>query len=144
MTTPLLHLIFLVGAMLIAAGCTRPLSVAVHVANTAAVGLKATHGGIAAASRSAQRAAARRVVGERDDPSVRAEQVDRATEAGRRYRPAWNAYDAARAAWIAVADGIRMAQQVEAAGGEPDVQLVAALLVVLADAQRELTEVFSQ
>jgi len=131
----------LVGALLIVAGCTHPLEAAIVSANGAAAGLKATHAAIHTASVSAQRDAARRVVGDRSNPAVRAEQLDRARQAGAKYRPAWDAYAAAREIWLLVADAINEAKAAEAAGLEPDLQMVAAMLAVLANAQKELEQV---
>ncbi len=134
------HVLIMVGALLIAAGCTHPLDAAVVSANAAAHSLTAAHGAITRASRSAQRDAARRVVGDRDNPSVRAEQIDRATEAGKRFRSAWDAYAAARETWIVTVEGIKAAQAAEEAGAEPDTQLVAALVKALAGALKQLEE----
>ena len=141
MTDSLLHLLVLVGAILIAAGCSRPLNVAVATANAAAVGLQVTRDAIVEQRKTEQIAAARRVRGDRSDPAVRAEQLDRATEVGRRYRKAWDVYDSARDAWMAAAAGIRMARELEDAGAKGDVAEVAMLLRLLAISQQQLLTV---
>lgn len=137
MSVTLAHLLVLVGALLIAAGCQRPLDAAVRSANAAAIALTATHAAIVEQRRLDQIAAARRVVGDRDDPAVRAEQLDRAAEVGRKYRKAWEAYDKARAAWVTVVAAIKTSQLTE---GEP-LAGVTRLLMVLAECMRELEEI---
>lgn len=123
-------LLVVVGALLILAGCARPLDAAVISANAAAITLQATHDEIATASRAAQREAASRVLGDRSDPAVRAEQIDRARLAGATFRPAWEAYSTARAAWVAVVAAIVVAQQTD----EPDLDAITQALLALAEA----------
>ena len=94
------YLLIFVGALLIASGCAHPLDVAVTAANTAAKDLHAVHAALTKARRVEQRAAARRVLGDRDDRRVRAEQLDRAHAVGLRYQHAWDAYARARKAWL--------------------------------------------
>jgi hypothetical protein len=137
-----LCLLVMVGALLIAAGCSRPLNVAVATANAAAVGLEVTRAAIIEARKAEQLAAARRVVGDRSDPAVKAEQLDRAQAVGHEYRKIWDAYDAAWQAWATAARFIHEAQLLEKAGKEPDLQTITKLLIALADAQRKLSEVF--
>lgn len=135
MTTSVAWLLVLVGALIIAAGCQRPLDAAIVSANVAAASLTAAHGAITEARRADQLAAARRVVGDRDDPAVRAEMLDRAAQGGVEYREAWDAYTAARRVWLAVVEAIQVAQ---AAGDDVDLADVERLLVALAREMRAL------
>lgn len=130
----------LVGAILVLAGCSHPLDAAVATANAAALSLKAAHGTIGDASRSDQREAANRVQGDRSDPAVIAEQLDRAREAGAKYRPVWNAYNSAVCAWYSAVEAIQAAQAAEEAGAEPDMQRIGALLTALAQSLKSLEE----
>jgi len=104
------HLLVLVGALLLAAGCSRPLDAAVLSANAAATTLEATHHLLTEQRRADEAEAARRVRGDRSDPAVRAEQLDRALAVGRKYRRAWDAYDVAYHAWAATVATIQAAQ----------------------------------
>ena len=111
MTTRAAYLLIMVGVLLMASGCARPMDTLVSTANTAAVTLTAAHTTLMATRKAQQIEAAKRVAGDRADPAVRAEQLERARLVGVRYRPAWTAYEIARAAWITSVAAIKVAQQ---------------------------------
>ncbi len=131
-------LLVFVGAMLIAAGCARPLDTAVVTANTAAAALVEARATLIEHRAKAQREAAKRVKGSRSDPSVRQEQLDRAEMVGRRYRPAFQSYETARKFWVAAVATIKVAQRHRDAGVEPNLEAVASALAELAEAQKRL------
>lgn len=128
----------IVGGALIATGCAHPLRTATLTVNAAALSLTATHAGLVAHRKAAQEAAARRVRGDRDDPSVRAEQRDRASRVGWKYREAFAAYEAARLLWVSAVAAIRVARETYEATGHVDPAPVAAALQSLALAQQRL------
>lgn len=144
MTSRIGSLLLIVGAMLILVGCTRPLNVAAATANLANESLKVERAKIWASRKATQLAAAARVEGDRSDPAVAAEQLDRVAIVGREYRKLWDLYDVAWHAWARAARIIHAAQQLEAAGGTPNMEAIAELLLVLAEAQRDLSEVLSR
>jgi hypothetical protein len=140
MTDRLLWTLLLLGALLVAAGCTRPIDAAAITANTAAAALRATESALAAAYRQAQRDAAARVGGDRADATVRAEVRDRVDAERARWALAWEAYDAAYSSWAITVAAIHAARQAEDAGFAPDVAGLAVLLSDLAESVRLLGE----
>ena len=138
MSTQWAQLWVLVGLLLLAAGCERPLATAVATANAAAISIEAAHETLARRYRTDQLEAARRVRGDRADATVRAEQHDRVAAVRRRYRPAWEAYGAARSAWLAAVEAIVTAQQAGEVGLAVDMAGILAALQELGAATGQL------
>lgn len=138
MTSHAAQLLVLVGLLLLAAGCSRPLDTAVASANAAAVAIEAAHTTLARRYREDQLDAARRVRGERSDPTTRAEQRDRVQTVRARYAPLWEAYRAARQSWLAAVDVLVAARAAENAGLAVDVATVTDALQHLAAASAHL------
>lgn len=101
MTEKSAWLVVLLGLAMIAAGCSRPLDTAIATANATADVLRVTHAELSERYGAEQIAAAKRVRGDRADPSVRAEQRDRVSIVRERWRPVWSAYGLVYGAWIA-------------------------------------------
>ena len=131
-------LLVFVGGMLIANGCARPLNTAIVSANISAVALVEVRAAVVAHRAKAQRAAAKRVIGDRSRASVRAEQLDRARIVGLSYRKTFEAYETTRRLWVAVVAAIRVAQQQAEGGLEPNMLGIIAALSELAAAQKRL------
>jgi hypothetical protein len=130
-------LLVYLGALLLMLGCSSPIVTATRATNAAAVSLTEAHAQLLDHRRQAQVEAARRVPGDRSDASVRAEQLDRARLVGQRYRGAWKAYSAARAAWLVAVAGIKIARETEAVGGAAALAALGPRLAVLAAAQAD-------
>jgi len=127
-------LLVLLGALLVAAGCD-PLRAATVAANAAARTLVTTQTAMAGEYRAAQIAAAKRVQGDRSDPTVRAEVQDRAQMVRSAWETAWGTYHAAYSAWAILVAAIHAAER-----GETPVDF-AALAADLASRMGELAEV---
>src|SRR5690606_38676457 len=127
-----LHSVAWTALLLWCVACSRPLDTAVATSNAAAHALSAAHASLTVASRAEQLEAARTVEGDRSDPIVQSTQLRAAAEVGRRYRPAWAAYSAARAAWLALVGVLEVAL----AGGDVSPWEITRRLAELASAQR--------
>jgi len=134
----------LVGMALLVTGCSRPLATATATANAAAHSLKATQEALAERYREDQLAAAKRVQGDRSDPSVKAEQRDRVRQVRARYRPLWDAYAIAYEAWLEAVTAIEIAEQID--GADSGLEMVGVIEAVrqLVRSQRRLVSMFQE
>lgn len=125
--------LLVLAALVLLAACVHPTAAAVNTANAAAVGLTAAHDALAGAYRAEQVAAAEAIVGARNEPRTKEMQRVAVRLVRERYGPAWATYSGARAAWLALAAAIEIAQ----AGGQWDAGQLYVLALDLADAYRE-------
>jgi hypothetical protein len=137
-------MIILIGLTLLATGCVSALGTATATANAAAEGLKAAHADLGLRYKADQVAAAKRVQGDRSDPTVKAEQRDRVRAVRTKYRPLWDAYAVVYEAWVDVVAAIEVAQQVDGAGGALDLVTITDLLRTLLSAQRRWVVLIQQ
>jgi hypothetical protein len=138
MTDRAAWLLVLLGLAMIAGGCARPLDTAIATTNAAADVLRVSHAELSSRYREEQLAAARRVQGDRSDPTVRAEQRDRVSVVRERWRPIWLAYGAARRAWVAAVVAVDAATAADDRGDEPGMRVVVDALRELARTHGEL------
>ena len=130
-----LHVFAWLAVLVLAQACgPSQLNAAIQTSNAAAHALTTSHQQLTTMRREAQLRAARAVEGDRSDPVVQVQQLDAAREVGRRFRPAWAAYSAARAAWLSVVGILEVAID----GGPVGARELAGLLGQLAGAKRDL------
>lgn len=110
--------------LLVITGCAGRLDRAVGAVNGAQAFLSAANDGIAAAHRSARDAA---VTSAPDEAAAR----KAIATVHARFLVAWQAYEAARFAWIGAASSVRAAQAIDAAGGDYDPRDVSLALLEL-------------
>lgn len=110
--------------LLIATGCAARLDAAIASVNGAQAFLSAANTTLAEAHRSARDAA---VAAAPDEPAAR---KALATVHGR-YLVGWQAYEAARFAWLGAASAVRAAQALDAAGGDYEPRDVSLALLEL-------------
>lgn len=122
-------LCFLAFALLLLGtpACSHPLDTAILAANGTKAFLASAHDTLADLHRSMRDHAV-----ELSDTEVAASIAAR--DVHTRFRPAWDAYDDARTAWILAAAAIDAAQALEAAGEDPDEPAIRDALLQVASA----------
>ena len=137
-------LAFMMGALLLQAGCARPIDTATATANAAAIVLERAHDQMADRYKAEQIAAAQRVnappiiSSEAEEKAIKAEKRDRVLAVRAKWAGAWAAYVKARASWVAMAASIRVAKNLDDQGVPASLGDVLNLLADVSRAQREL------
>jgi hypothetical protein len=122
-----------VCAFALLAGCAHPLTPAITVLNTSGAFLTTAHGAMVAAQ---DAEAARASAAAPDEAS--AERAEDATEA--RYAPWWDAYRGAWLVWVAGRASVEAASAARAAGQDPKLEKVRAVVLRLVAAQERLRD----
>lgn len=128
----------LLVTLVLCCGCFTQLDAAVATSNAAAATLTTRHAEMRAAYTAEQEAAARAVPGDKTDPAVKAVKREAVKAVRAEWVQAWDAYVAARAAWVVLAAALAVARQAEDAGGLPDMASVLGLVRAMAQAQQQL------
>lgn len=132
------HILILVGLLLLAGGCTRPLDTAIAASNAAAASLRMVQVEMARRYHAEQLEAARRVQADRSSEAVRAEQRDRVEAVRRRWAEAWLAYEQAWSAWRRATEVLASMRRAEDLGEAPDLARIGVLLGDLVRAHQDL------
>jgi hypothetical protein len=121
---PTIRALVMGALLIITTGCASRLDASIAAVNGAQAFLAHANDTLAASHRSARDTA---VAAAPDEPAA----LRLLAEVHARYLRAWQAYDAARFAWLGSAASVRAAQAIEAAGGDHEPRAVSLALLEL-------------